>query len=296
MGLEPLPGGGVAAARTGPGLAGTEGMLAGARTEDEEHTGHSRDCGGGSSPPWCWAWENGELEVTVSKNKKKRSGSSSAARTQRQAPETAQGGAPSSSPAPVKHPGVSVSRAKADLAAAGQQEGNPTMLVIALLVSTAFMFAYLHLLVLQQMTQLSGGLAMPDSMMFGYDSGYIVQLAGAMDADALGQLNWVHKTAGIIFPLMFGLSVLVVALWSLPRGTGRTLTIVAGLLFAVVDIGENVAIEAALAAGGEGAGLAATLTVVRWILLIVLTVWMTLMLVGRWRRSVRERQDRPVTA
>ena len=121
----------------------------------------------------------------MSKNKKKRSVESSAARSQGLAPRGAQGERPSSSPGPVRHPTVSVSRARADLAAAGQQEGNPTMLVIALLVSTAFMFAYLHLLVLQQMTQLSGGLAMPDSMMFGYDSGYIVQLAGAMDADAL---------------------------------------------------------------------------------------------------------------
>ena len=295
MGFESFPGGGVAAARTGPGLAGAEGTLARAHTEDEEHRSHSRDLAGGSSPSGCCAWDNRELEVTVSKNKKKHSAGSSAARAQDPAPRGAQGEGPSSSPAPVRHPKVSVSQARSDLAAAGQREGNPTMLVIALLVTTAFMFAYLHLLVLQQMTQLSGGLAMPDSMITGYDSGYIAQLAGAMDGDALGQLNWVHKTAGIIFPLMFGLSVFVVASWCLPRGAGRWGTIAAGLLFAVVDIWENVAIESALATAGDGAGLASALTVLRWTLLFVLTAWMVLMLVGRWRRAVRERQDRPVT-
>ncbi len=228
------------------------------------------------------------------KNKKRRTGSS-AARPQGPATRPAQGAGPSSSPAPVRHPKVSVSQARSDLAAAGQREGNPTMLVIALLATTAFMFAYLHLLVLQQMTQLSGGLAMPDSMVFGYDAGHIAQLAGVMDADALGQLNWVHKTAGVIFPLMFGISVFVVASWCLPRGAGRWGTIAGGLLFAVVDIWENVAIESALATAGDGAGLASALTVLRWTLLFVLTAWMVLMLAGRWRRAVRERQDRPVT-
>lgn len=94
---------------------------------------------------------------------------------------------------------------------------------------------------------------------------------------------------------MFGLSVFVVASWCLPRGAGRWGTIAAGLLFAVVDIWENVAIESALATAGDGAGLASALTVLRWTLLFVLTAWMVLMLVGRWRRAVRERQDRPVT-
>lgn len=228
----------------------------------------------------------------MSKNKKKRSAESSAARPQDRAPRGAQGEGPSSSPGPVRHPGMSISRARSDLAAAGQQEGNPTMLVMALLVSTAFMFAYLHLLALQQMTQLSGGLAMPDSMVFGYDAGHLAQLAGAMDDNALGQLNWVHKTAGVIFPLLFGLSVITVGAWCLPRGTGRWLTLAAGVLLAAVDVWENVAIEAALASGGEGAALASTLTVARWMLLFALTAWMAIMLVGRWRRVVRERQDR----
>lgn len=230
----------------------------------------------------------------MSKKKKKSTGHPAGPQASANSP--AHGKGPSSSPSPVKHPGVSISRAKADLAASGQQEGNPKMLIIALLASTVFMFAYLHLLVLQQMTQLTGGLAMPDSMIFGYDAGYIAQLAAAMDADALGQLNWVHKTAGIIFPLMFGLSVVVVAAWCLPRGLGRQLTMAAGVLFAALDVWENFAIESALAAAGDGTGLAATLTVTRWVLLLALTVWIILMLIGRRRRTVRAQGQSAVSA
>ena len=85
----------------------------------------------------------------------------------------------------------------------------------------------------------------------------------------------------------------MVASWCLPRGAGRWGTITAALVFVVVDIWENFAIESSLAAAGGGAGLAAALTVLRWTLLFVLTAWMALMLVGRWRRAVRERLDRP---
>ena len=46
--------------------------------------------------------------------------------------------------------------------AASRSDGDPTMLVIALIGTTLFVGAYYHLLVLQQMTQLTGGLAVPD--------------------------------------------------------------------------------------------------------------------------------------
>lgn len=192
---------------------------------------------------------------------------------------------------PVRHPGVSVTRARRDLAASGQQEGSPGVLVAALLGTMVFMFSYYHLLTLTQMTQLSGGLAMPDSMLFGYDAGYIATLAGVMDEPALGQLNWTHKTAGVIFPLTVAAAVSATAAWCLPRGAGRWVTYAAAVVFAVVDIAENIAIESALAAGGDGAGLASTLTVVRWWLLIALIAWTVLMLLGRWRRSLRAPQS-----
>lgn len=93
-----------------------------------------------------------------------------------------------------------------------------------------------------------------------------------MDDNARGQLNYVHKTAGTLFPLIFGLSLLLLigtnvakrgirwALWALP------------LLFAVVRLWGNVAIDAALAPAVPDAGvvaLASALTVAGWVLLLL---------------------------
>ena len=168
---------------------------------------------------------------------------------------------------PVINPGANRSPAKA------QNNGN--LIVIAGVVASLFLFWYLHLLTLNQLTQLSGGLAMPDSMVGGFDAGYIEQLRRALDGDARGQLNYVHKTAGTLFPLIFAFT------WVLLIGTnvaGRAMRWAlwaAPLLFAVVRLWGNIAIDTALASpvpdGGQVA-LASTLTVVGWVLFLVSVV------------------------
>lgn len=198
---------------------------------------------------------------------------------------------PSAGVGPVRHPRPSVTQARRDLEASGQKEGSPGMLVAALLGTTVFMFFYLHLLVLPQMSQLTGGLAMPDQQ-FSYDTAYLAGLDAAMDEPTHGQLNWVHKTAGVIFPIAVGLSVSAVAAWCLPRGWGRWASYAAGALFAVVDIVENMLIESALRAGGEGAALASAFTTARWVLLVAITAWIVLLIAGRFRRAARERKER----
>ncbi|NUL48451.1 hypothetical protein F7P69_25045 [Cellulosimicrobium funkei] len=194
---------------------------------------------------------------------------------------------------PVKRPRVSVGQARQDLQASGQQQGSPGMLIIALVGATLFMFFYLHILALPQMSALSGGLSMPDHR-FSYAAADLAELDAAMDAAAHGQLNWVHKTAGVIFPLFVFACVSAVAAWSLPRGAGRWVSYAAGALFAVVDIAENLLIEAALDAGGEGAELASAFTSARWILLVVLALWVALMIAGKARRLLTERKARIV--
>lgn len=151
-------------------------------------------------------------------------------------------------------------------------QSNSNLIVIASVVASLFLFWYLHLLTLNQMTQLSDGMAMPDSLIGGFSADYAAQLHAVMDDDARGQLNYVHKTAGTLFPLIFGLSWLLLigtnvakkglrwALWALP------------LLFAVVRLWGNVAIDAALAPAVPDAGavaLASALTVTGWVLLLL---------------------------
>jgi hypothetical protein len=151
-------------------------------------------------------------------------------------------------------------------------QGNSNLIVVAGVVASLFLFWYLHLLTLDQLTQLTKGLAMPDSLVGGFDPGYIGRLQAAMDGDALGQLNYVHKTAGTLFPLIFGFTWLLLigtnvarkglrwALWALP------------MLFVVVRLWGNVAVDAMMASEGPDAGqvaLASGLTVAGWVLLVL---------------------------
>ena len=175
-----------------------------------------------------------------------------------------------------------------DLAEAGEREGSPAMPVIALIGTTLFMAGYYHLLALEQMTQLANGLTMLDNRFFGYSAADVAALAAVMDDAALGQLNWVHKTAGVIFPIAVALTLIAVAAWRLRPAGPKWAMVGLGAVFAAVDIGENIAIEAALHGGGDGTGLASSLTVTRWILLALIVLITVVLLVfggrGRARR------------
>lgn len=153
-----------------------------------------------------------------------------------------------------------------------------------------FLFWYFHLLALGQMTQLADGLTMPDMMIGGYDVGYVERLRTAMDDDARGQLSYLHKTAGTLFPLIFAFAWLL--LIQLNTGNRRLRWVLWSpvLLFVVVDLWENIAIDTVLAQAAPGAGdvlLASTLTVLRWVLLLASLVGGAASVFGR-RRTVQE--------
>ena len=151
-------------------------------------------------------------------------------------------------------------------------QNNSRLIVIAGVVASLFLFWYLHLLTLNQMTQLSGGLAMPDSLIGGFSSDYVQQLHGAMNDDARGQLGYIHKTAGTLFPLIFGFSWLLLVGINVSRKALRWALWAAPLAFAVVRLWANVAVDAALAPAAPDAGqvaLASTLTVLGWVLFLL---------------------------
>lgn len=151
-------------------------------------------------------------------------------------------------------------------------QSNTNLILIAGVVASLFLFWYLHLLVLNQMTQLSGGLAMPDSLVGGFDASYVGQLNAAMDGDARGQLNYIHKTAGTLFPLIFGFTWLLLIGTNVARKSLRWALWAVPLLFVVVRLWGNVTIDAALAAETADAGqvaLASALTVTGWVLFVL---------------------------
>ncbi|GHG53609.1 hypothetical protein GCM10012320_24330 [Sinomonas cellulolyticus] len=152
-----------------------------------------------------------------------------------------------------------------------QAQGNARLIIIAGLGASVFMFWYYHLLVLTQMTQLSGGLAMPDSLILGFSPEYAHQLQGALDDAARGQLNYVHKTAGTIFPLVTGFTFLLVfGTWLKSKALRWTAFALVGA-FAVVRLWGNIAVDNAVGPGADAgtAALASVLVVLGWALLFL---------------------------
>lgn len=151
-------------------------------------------------------------------------------------------------------------------------QNNANLLLIAGSVASLFLFWYFHLLTLNQMTDLSGGLAMPDSMIFGFDVAHIEALRAAMDADAMGQLQFVHKTAGTLFPLVFALSALTLIAINVAKKSVRRVLWVFPILFAVVQLWSNIAIDNMLGAeklDPSAVSLASALVSASWFLLVL---------------------------
>ncbi|ALV44310.1 hypothetical protein MB46_01060 [Arthrobacter alpinus] len=168
-------------------------------------------------------------------------------------------------------------------------QGNANLILIAGSVASLFLFAYFHLMTLNQMTALADGLAMPQSFVFGFDVAHVQALRAAMDADALGQLNYVGKTAGTLFALIFAVTALTLiaanvakkplrwALWALP------------LAFAAISLWANAAVDSMLGAGTLDAGavsLTSGLVTASWMLLLasLLAIGAALFL-GRKKKS-----------
>ncbi len=151
-------------------------------------------------------------------------------------------------------------------------QGNANLLLIAGSVASLFLFWYFHLLTLNQMTDLSGGLSMPDSMVFGFDMAHVEALRAAMDPDAMGQLQFVHKTAGTLFPLVFGLCAMTLVAINVAKKSVRWMLWILPLLFAVVQLSANVAIDNMLGAQTlepSAVSLASALVMASWFLLIL---------------------------
>lgn len=177
-------------------------------------------------------------------------------------------------------PRLTKEQVKQDIQRANQQEGNPGILVFAVLAVTAFMAFYYHILALQGMEQLTGDMSMLDHRLAGFDVADVKRLAERMDDDAMGQYNWIHITAGRIFPIMMALSVIVVGVWTLRSKLAKWSAVVVGVGYAVLDIWAASTRETALLEPTEAnITLASSLTVAQWLLLALLVIGLVVMLI-----------------
>lgn len=174
-----------------------------------------------------------------------------------------------------------------------QAQGNGNLVLVAGFGAVILLFWYYHLLTLNQMTDLSNGLMMPDQMIGGYSVENIEALRASMDPTAVGQLNYLHKTAGLLFPLFLSLVTMLAVNLNTSRGPLRWALWAVPMLFAVVDLWENAAIDA-LFGGTLDAGavaLASTLTTTRWILLFATAAILVGVLVASFIRTFREKWE-----
>lgn len=165
-------------------------------------------------------------------------------------------------------------------------QGNANLILIAGSVASLFLFAYLHLLTLNQMRDLADGLAMPQSFVFGFSTAHVEALRLAMDADALGQLNYVGKTAGTLFALIFAITALTLIASNVAKKSLRWTLWVLPLAFAAISLWSNAAVDSMLGAETLDSGavsLASGLVTASWMLLIasLLAIGVALFLGGK---------------
>ena len=191
--------------------------------------------------------------------------------------------APKTQQTRADRPRLTMAQAKTDIRQAGQQEGSPGILVFAILAVTVFIGFYYHILALQGMEQLTGGMSMLDHRMSGFQLADVEQLAERMDDDAMGQYNWVHITAGRIFPIMMGLSLIAVALWTLKTTWAKWTAVTVAVGYAGLEIWAAITREQALNEITQAnVTLASSLTIAQWLLLILLVIWIVVMLVLKY--------------
>lgn len=174
-----------------------------------------------------------------------------------------------------------------------QAQGNGNLILVAGVGAALLLFWYYHLITLNQMTDLSNGLMMPDQMIGGYSVEHVEALRNAMDADAVGQLNYLHKTAGLLFPLFFALATMLAVNLHTSRGPLRWALWLVPAAFTIIDLWENRAIDALLTGPFDPAAVefASTLTNTRWILFFAAAAILVGVLVASFVRTFRQKWE-----
>lgn len=98
-----------------------------------------------------------------------------------------------------------------------------------------------------QSVQRAVGVPLPDVMVGGYDAAYVESLRELMDAPVVERYQSVHYFWDLVFPVAFAALIILLVRRFSRRTPLRWLFYAVAVLYAAVDIAENLALEAAFA-------------------------------------------------
>ncbi len=160
------------------------------------------------------------------------------------------------------------------------------MIVLGVLLSAVL--AMINGLQLASLERALNGLRMPDTRLAGYDAGYVQAIQAGMTDELYERYGASHYLWDMLFPLVFA-ATLVLLITRITRGRRiARLLMVVPVLYAAVDIAENLTLEAVFSSAVIDSGtvaLASTLTVLKAVLFIASLVAALLALLVRPRGS-----------
>ncbi len=141
------------------------------------------------------------------------------------------------------------------------------MIIAGVLLSTVL--AAINGLQLASLERATEGLAMPDTRLTGYDADYIARVQERMTDELYERYGASHYLWDILFPVVFA-ATLILLISRITRGRKiRWLLLPIPVIFVVIDITENLILEATFAADVLDPGAvaaASTFTVLKFIL------------------------------
>ncbi|WP_159801274.1 hypothetical protein [Arthrobacter zhaoguopingii] len=151
---------------------------------------------------------------------------------------------------------------------AARRPGRAALLIIAGVVVSAVLAA-INGLQLASLQRATGGLAMPDTLLTGYDSDYITRVQSRMTDELYERYGASHYLWDVLFPVVFAATVMLL-ISTITRGRKiRWFLLPVPVVYVVVDITENLLLEAVFAAESLGPGAvaaASTFTILKFVL------------------------------
>lgn len=182
-------------------------------------------------------------------------------------------------------PRVVTDYSRSELAATPEAGSSYVFLFVAFVVTALFMLYY-HLMLLPGVTAAAGATA-PELMM-GFDTEHAHAVATGLGAEGLQGYQTLHRSAGLILPLIFAFTW-----WNMVKASRYTgaLKAVMGALplaYAGVFLAGGFTLDVALSDPASSAvGAASLLITLRWVLFILCLVQLILMAI----RLIRSKMD-----